>query len=418
MARKMLILDDPFLQNRIEVESGLVGGHWAAAENNVVAEKVRVTLAERVVDFGKVAEEGVIVGGSEDEDVVGEEEARAAAIEELLKEESYKTPTKGQSNVAISVEIEEFANVEVSLPPPSVGMVFDSWQKIDEYFRNYGKQEGFGVVRSSGATIRKGENAKDKRNVTWTCECYGLPGRKRKKTGCTFVSDSHILVMQALQLLELQVDEKIAVVIKKGLVGTPSSVAMEKGNDSKPSTQRQGSCDPQNVVEEDPPIIPKDPPLPKRPAHRTTDSRYKSCLEKPRKTAKKSEAKKKTDSQAGFTTPSSSTMPQHHAHYQYSPHSAGGIQIVDMDGSIGYFTSVGGGVHQFHGSQISSQQGGYLPYSHFPIANVPYPIPVRGWRSPVSPASAASRQGGFVPIFPRTRPPATPPPTPTASRRS
>uniref|UniRef100_A0A803N0U0 FAR1 domain-containing protein n=1 Tax=Chenopodium quinoa TaxID=63459 RepID=A0A803N0U0_CHEQI len=101
-------------------------------------------------------------------------------------EESYKTPTKGKSNVSISVEIEEFANVEVSLsPPPAV-------EKIDEYFRNYGKQVGFGVVRSCGETIGKGANARDTRNVTWTCKCYGLTGRKRKKTGLTFVSDSHI----------------------------------------------------------------------------------------------------------------------------------------------------------------------------------------------------------------------------------
>uniref|UniRef100_A0A803LLT9 FAR1 domain-containing protein n=1 Tax=Chenopodium quinoa TaxID=63459 RepID=A0A803LLT9_CHEQI len=344
MARKMLILDDPFLQNCIEVECGSVGGHWAAGENVFVAEEVEGIPAEGVADVENLEEEVVIVGGSEEQDGAGEDEAHAAAIEELLKEvnvgeESYKTPTKGKSNVDISVEVEEFANVEVSLPPPTVGMVFDSWQKIDEYFRNYGKQEGFGVVRSCGATIGKGANAKDKRNVTWTCECYGLPGRKRKKTGSTFVNDSQIceevfgslcskastflesttLVMQALQLLELQVDEKIAVVSKKGLVGTPSSVCREKGNDTTPSTQRQGSCDPQNGVEEDPPI---------------------------------------------------------------------------------------------------SSKGGYFPYSNFPVANAPYPIPVCGWRSPVSPASAASRQGGFVPILPRPRPPATPPPTPGASCRS
>ncbi|XP_021721512.1 protein FAR1-RELATED SEQUENCE 5-like [Chenopodium quinoa] len=197
MARKMLILDDPFLQNCIEVECGSVGGHWAAGENVFVAEEVEGIPAEGVADVENLEEEVVIVGGSEEQDGAGEDEAHAAAIEELLKEvnvgeESYKTPTKGKSNVDISVEVEEFANVEVSLPPPTVGMVFDSWQKIDEYFRNYGKQEGFGVVRSCGATIGKGANAKDKRNVTWTCECYGLPGRKRKKTGSTFVNDSQI----------------------------------------------------------------------------------------------------------------------------------------------------------------------------------------------------------------------------------
>uniref|UniRef100_A0A803MCK8 Uncharacterized protein n=1 Tax=Chenopodium quinoa TaxID=63459 RepID=A0A803MCK8_CHEQI len=274
--------------------------------------------------------------------------------------------------------------------PPAVGMVFDSLQKIDEYFRNYGKQEGFGVVHSCGATVGKGSNAKDMRNITWTCECYKLPGRKRKKTGSTFVSDSQlcdeVLVKRKSKkvdygvnlnatLLELQVDKKIVVVSKKGLVGTPSFVCMEKGNDSTPSTQRQGSCDPQ---EGEDPVIPKDPPLPKRPSHRTTDSSYKSCLEKPRKTAKTSkttQGKKNKDSEAGLTTPSSSSM------------------------------------------QISSQDC-YLPYPQLPVVKGPYPIPICEWRRPVSPASAASRQGGFVPTLPRPRSPATPPPTPSTPQKS
>uniref|UniRef100_A0A803N0T9 Uncharacterized protein n=1 Tax=Chenopodium quinoa TaxID=63459 RepID=A0A803N0T9_CHEQI len=178
---------------------------------------------------------------------------------------------------------------------------------------------------------------------------------------------STTVVLQALQLLDLEVDEKIVVATKKGLVGTPSSVCREKGNDCTPSTQRQGSCDPQNGED---PIIPKDPPLPKRLAHHTTDSRYKSCLEKPRKTAKTSkttQGKKNKESQAAFTTPSSSTMHatpsnmvQHHPYYQYSPHSAGGIQMVDMDGSIGYFTSVGSGVQQFNGSYIYPRVATFL----------------------------------------------------------
>ncbi|XP_021737618.1 protein FAR1-RELATED SEQUENCE 1-like [Chenopodium quinoa] len=132
------------------------------------------------------------------EEVEDDEGGCSLALQALLKEvtvgeESYKTPTKGKSRVAISFEIEEFANVEVSLPPPEPGMIFDSWKKIDSYFRDYGKQQGFGVVRPSGATIGKGSNAKDKRSVTWTCECYGMPSRRGKKTDApTFVSDSQI----------------------------------------------------------------------------------------------------------------------------------------------------------------------------------------------------------------------------------
>uniref|UniRef100_A0A803N5V9 FAR1 domain-containing protein n=1 Tax=Chenopodium quinoa TaxID=63459 RepID=A0A803N5V9_CHEQI len=104
-----------------------------------------------------------------------------------------KSPTKLllKESVAISVEIEEYAHVEVSLPP-TVGMAYESGLKIDTYFRNYGKQEGFGVVRSNGATIGKCSNANDKRDITWTCECFGLPSRKRKKSSSIFVSYSHI----------------------------------------------------------------------------------------------------------------------------------------------------------------------------------------------------------------------------------
>uniref|UniRef100_A0A803MP52 FAR1 domain-containing protein n=1 Tax=Chenopodium quinoa TaxID=63459 RepID=A0A803MP52_CHEQI len=98
-----------------------------------------------------------------------EEMNDGASLSELLKgvvvgEESYKTPKKGFSSVAISVEIEEFVEVDVGLPPPSVGMVFQSWQELDEYFREYGKQNGFGVVRTSSCKVGKGPNAKMRRN--------------------------------------------------------------------------------------------------------------------------------------------------------------------------------------------------------------------------------------------------------------
>uniref|UniRef100_A0A803N4M6 Uncharacterized protein n=1 Tax=Chenopodium quinoa TaxID=63459 RepID=A0A803N4M6_CHEQI len=289
---------------------------------------------------------------------------RALALQTLLKEvnvgeESYKTPIKVKSSVAISFEIEEVANVEVSLTPPNVGMVFDSWQKIDLYFRNYGKQEGFEVVRSSGANIGRGSNAKEKRSVTWTCECYelkvlcpvklyvkvnelrlhgqdftraqalkknsrALQEEKSLYWGDNVCSGEHLhlpehpllfpsesvvhrrdseVVMQTLKLVNMQLEKKISMLAKKGgqggVVGTTSFVCGEK--ESTPSTHRQRSCD---GGEDDVDHV-KYPPIPKRPSHRTTGSRYKSCLEKPKKarTTKNTQAKNNNGSQSEVTPP-------------------------------------------------------------------------------------------------------------------
>ena len=76
----------------------------------------------------------------------------------------------------------------VVLSSPVVGMVFDSWEELDNFYKSYGEQEGFGVVRASSA-YKSG--SKERRNVLWTCECYGRPGRRRIKIKAT-VTDSTI----------------------------------------------------------------------------------------------------------------------------------------------------------------------------------------------------------------------------------
>ncbi|XP_021749343.1 protein FAR-RED IMPAIRED RESPONSE 1-like [Chenopodium quinoa] len=141
-----------------------------------------VRVGDEVVEYAAVVDD-------QDDDFC------AAALDALLNqvvvgEESYRTPKKGKSNVLLSVEIEEPVELEVDvpLPPPSVGMLFGSMLEVDEYFRNYGQQQGFGVVRTSGAKSGKG----DKCNCRWTCECYGRPVRKRKKPEPRLVSDAHI----------------------------------------------------------------------------------------------------------------------------------------------------------------------------------------------------------------------------------
>lgn len=70
------------------------------------------------------------------------------------------------------------------VPPPSVGMVFPTWEDADMYYRRYGKQEGFGVVRASGAYKQQGgRNTKERRNYCWTCECYGKTDYRRRVNG-------------------------------------------------------------------------------------------------------------------------------------------------------------------------------------------------------------------------------------------
>ena len=55
------------------------------------------------------------------------------------------------------------SNVDNTVPDPVVGMEFSSWVDIEEYYKKYGKQGGFGVARSSGAYIR---GSKERRNMT------------------------------------------------------------------------------------------------------------------------------------------------------------------------------------------------------------------------------------------------------------
>ncbi|XP_057250581.1 protein FAR1-RELATED SEQUENCE 5-like [Beta vulgaris subsp. vulgaris] len=75
--------------------------------------------------------------------------------------------------------------------PPAVGMVFGTWEYADDYFRRYGKQEGFGVIGSGslkkvgvkGKEVTGGEVKKEFRNYTWKCECNGKPDMKRTLKG-------------------------------------------------------------------------------------------------------------------------------------------------------------------------------------------------------------------------------------------
>uniref|UniRef100_A0A803LFU1 Uncharacterized protein n=1 Tax=Chenopodium quinoa TaxID=63459 RepID=A0A803LFU1_CHEQI len=53
-----------------------------------------------------------------------------------------------------------------TINPPTVGIVFQKWEDIDIYYRQYGEQQGFGVVRPSSRFREK--NKDQRRSITWT----------------------------------------------------------------------------------------------------------------------------------------------------------------------------------------------------------------------------------------------------------
>ncbi|XP_021728487.1 protein FAR1-RELATED SEQUENCE 1-like [Chenopodium quinoa] len=171
-------------------------------------------------------------------------------------------------------------------------------------------------------------------------------------------------VKEMLQLMDLRVDEVLAMVAKRQLAGgnengpgedegvhgvsrTPSSVAQNKGlegtntpmtvasrirnNNTTPVSGFQGS------YEGSAPGRIKDPPLPKKKAHRTTSVRYPSCTEKKGKERAANKAKNDARKKASQAPTSISLGTSEYIR------SVGGIQMRDLDGSLGYFTTVRGG---------------------------------------------------------------------------
>ncbi|XP_021759174.1 protein FAR1-RELATED SEQUENCE 5-like [Chenopodium quinoa] len=151
------------------------------------------------------------------------------------------------------------------------------------------------------------------------------------------------VVLNGLQLLDIQVEEKLSMMSRNrsdlmGCNGTPSSVCLEK-EAPPPSTEKQGSCAKDLSLQL---ATIKDPPILKKPSHRTTDSRYKTCIEKSKKPGKK---KQVTAAGGGSLNNPQSSFPQEQHSFPmmgYSPHCVGGIQMKDRDGSLGYFTSLSG----------------------------------------------------------------------------
>ncbi|KAL2905364.1 Protein FAR1-RELATED SEQUENCE 4 [Bienertia sinuspersici] len=55
-------------------------------------------------------------------------------------------------------------------------MVFLTLDDLDNFFRRYAKQQGFGIVKAGGAYKQeKGKTVNERRNCTWKCESGGKP---------------------------------------------------------------------------------------------------------------------------------------------------------------------------------------------------------------------------------------------------
>ncbi|KAL2906025.1 Protein FAR1-RELATED SEQUENCE 6 [Bienertia sinuspersici] len=89
------------------------------------------------------------------------------------------TPTKECSDV-------------VALVPPTVGMVFSSWQEVETYYKAYAKQQGFGMVRAAWSGYKAKDKTRKPRNAQWTCDRLDKPDRRRKVNGKRCVIDSQI----------------------------------------------------------------------------------------------------------------------------------------------------------------------------------------------------------------------------------
>ncbi|KNA10251.1 hypothetical protein SOVF_146230 isoform A [Spinacia oleracea] len=110
--------------------------------------------------------------------------------------DGFKTPSKKLVLTAYGEEAE--------VPEVKEGMVFPDWEAIDVQLKGYGRQKGFCFVRRCGSskkcTLSQEEGSgtgvvvKQRRNFLWTCECYGVPERKRKVSGDVGTSDNQVHV--------------------------------------------------------------------------------------------------------------------------------------------------------------------------------------------------------------------------------
>ncbi|KAL2944200.1 Protein FAR-RED ELONGATED HYPOCOTYL 3 [Bienertia sinuspersici] len=194
--------------------------------------------------------------------------------------------------------------------------------------------------------------------------------------------DTKQLVLEFLELLDIRVDEKRVIIDSDILNQTPSSVCLKDKQVGTPAStiaNRKAHCGIPTPESDRPPLSAgnegnvKDPPRKAKPAHRTTDHRYYSVVEK----AIKAKPKQKTKATVSKGTshhmdvnqgaivlhPAHSMMVQHnpapttkncqmglvdtHTQLYRCPSATQdgrlnvSVQLVDPDGSVGLFNHVG-----------------------------------------------------------------------------
>ncbi|XP_021755457.1 protein FAR1-RELATED SEQUENCE 8-like [Chenopodium quinoa] len=133
---------------------------------------------------------GCLLGGKGEDEIFEEDEVMLIGDDKMGDNEGNMvvdyvegSGESGGYRTLDEKECKSMVNMDcVSVDPPEVGMIFDTWQEADMYYNAYGKQQGFGVVLAQSAYKVVG-GVKVKRATTWKCGCYGKPNTRNKVGG-------------------------------------------------------------------------------------------------------------------------------------------------------------------------------------------------------------------------------------------
>uniref|UniRef100_A0A803LY86 Protein FAR1-RELATED SEQUENCE n=1 Tax=Chenopodium quinoa TaxID=63459 RepID=A0A803LY86_CHEQI len=124
---------------------------------------------------------GCLLGGKGEDEIFEEDEVMLIGDDKMGDNEGNMvvdyvegSGESGGYRTLDEKECKSMVNMDcVSVDPPEVGMIFDTWQEADMYYNAYGKQQGFGVVLAQSAYKVVG-GVKVKRATTWKCGCYAM----------------------------------------------------------------------------------------------------------------------------------------------------------------------------------------------------------------------------------------------------
>ncbi|XP_021758530.1 protein FAR1-RELATED SEQUENCE 6-like [Chenopodium quinoa] len=98
--------------------------------------------------------------------------------EEPMTDDVFRTPVVDipVETVQTGVGSNYIGEVTPYVEAPRVGMVFKTWLDVEQYYKEYAEQQGFGVSRVAGVKSKCG--VRDRIATTWRCECYGAPNMR------------------------------------------------------------------------------------------------------------------------------------------------------------------------------------------------------------------------------------------------